>query len=138
FTPPLSAGNQPKNLGLPTEDAPAEIAVGGTLQGAQAAGGAAGGLGSSAPLAATILNGFPAAAPERPENGDLLVAHLRVYGTTSGGASLRSREFSFPILVCDGCLLEGTNEDGACPADTTLTTVETCYAGQDEVYATCE
>lgn len=140
FSPPLNAAGQPKDLGLPAEDAPAEIAVGGTLQGTQGAGGAggAGGLGSSAPLAATILNGFPAAAVDRPAAGDLLVAHFRVLGTTSGGASLRSREFSFPILLCDGCLLEGTDEEGECPVDTVLTEVETCYPGQDETYATCE
>lgn len=54
--------------------------------------------------------------------GRVLVS-VRVTGTTSGGATITSGEYVFPLDLCPGCLL-------AC--DPSLTTVEpTCLVGQD-------
>jgi hypothetical protein len=45
---------------------------------------------------------IPAGAPIGP---GLLVANIRVFGDTLGGDEIESNEFSFPIYVCNGCLV---------------------------------
>jgi hypothetical protein len=45
----------------------------------------------------------PAVAAELPEG--TIVAKVRVFGTTLGGQDVESSELSFPIQICEGCLV---------------------------------
>lgn len=71
-----------------------------------------------------------------------LTAHVKAFGTTLGGVSVESGDFSFPIDACYGCLvsfppeanLPGTQPQPNCLAPTTAGSsnfVTPCYMGQD-------
>lgn len=67
----------------------------------------------------------PSAAPVR------LVAYFKVYGQTTGGQSIESAEFAYPIDACNGCLV--TVPAAGCQ-DTSGGTSATapCVEGQDQ------
>jgi hypothetical protein len=69
-----------------------------------------------------------------------VIAGIRVYGTTLGGTEITSGEFTFPIDVCFGCLvdfpLEAVDDTGAarvCSGSTDSITTSQCIRGQDAV-----
>ena len=57
---------------------------------------------------------------------------VRARGTTLV-SSVRSDAFTYPIELCDGCLMI---DQGACPA--TAVAGNTCYVGQDSSTGCCE
>jgi hypothetical protein len=70
-----------------------------------------------------------------------LIASVRVFGETLGGLELTSSDFTFPIDVCYGCLvdypLEAVQDPGdgsglVCVAASDGITLEACAIGQDE------
>ena len=64
-----------------------------------------------------------------------VVAHIRAFGDTVGGQALESTELTFPISVCDGCLLTYGQRDpttGGC--DLSATPELPCIPGQDAPY----
>lgn len=75
-----------------------------------------------------------------PGSDTLVVANIKVFGTTLGGVDLESGEFQFPIRVCNGCLLSfNGGDDPATPGrDCSLPLPEQsnlpipCRPGQDE------
>lgn len=69
-----------------------------------------------------------------------VIAGIRVFGTTLGGTEITSGEFTFPIDVCFGCLvdfpLEAVDDTGAarvCQGSTDSITTSQCIRGQDAV-----
>lgn len=74
-----------------------------------------------------------------PEARARIIARMRMIGRTTGGSTVRSPEFSFPIEVCRGCLFAaGSDANGDCPPGTTLTLQEFCFEGQDFPVTACE
>ncbi len=70
-----------------------------------------------------------------------LIASVRVFGETLGGQELTSSDFTFPIDICYGCLvdypLEAVQDPGdgsglVCVAASDGITLEACAVGQDE------
>ena len=59
----------------------------------------------------------PSVAPGLPEG--TIVAKVRVFGTTLGGQDVESSELSFPIQICDGCLVSYPAEARDLTADGT-------------------
>lgn len=90
--------------------------------------------GATIPPSATAT-GTPGIAPVEvipPLYGDALLgrvgrllASVRITGTTSGGATVTTGEYLFPIELCNRCLV-------ACDPDLALTE-NTCLLGQDRV-----
>ncbi len=75
-----------------------------------------------------------------PDARVTIFARVRVSGRTTGASTVRSPEFTFPIELCRGCLFRvGADENGDCPAGTTLTPAEDppCFEGQDAPSAFC-
>lgn len=71
-----------------------------------------------------------------------VIANIRVFGKTLGGTELTSGEFTFPIDVCYGCLIDypidavedtGTGEGRVCSGTTENVTTSQCIRGQDAV-----
>jgi hypothetical protein len=71
-----------------------------------------------------------------------LVANIRVFGETLGGVELTSGDFTFPIDICYGCLieypLEALDADDqvgglVCGVEGDGVSLEQCNPGQDEV-----
>jgi hypothetical protein len=68
-----------------------------------------------------------------------VIAGIRVFGTTLGGKEITSGEFTFPIDVCYGCLidypLEAVNDSGGparvCQGSTEGISTSQCIRGQD-------
>jgi hypothetical protein len=60
--------------------------------------------GTDPAISAMFANLIPGSiAPSLPAG--LVVAKVRVFGTTLGGEDVESSELAFPIEVCDGCLI---------------------------------
>lgn len=77
-----------------------------------------------------------------PDARATVVGHIRMVGRTTGGSTVRSPEFAFPLDLCRGCLFKaGAQADGTCPPGTTLTALvpgeDFCIAGQDLPSAVC-
>jgi len=85
---------------------------------------------ASAKLAAAIPKGV----------AQLVLAHVKAFGTTLGGIDVESQEYQFPISVCNSCLIDfSTGTDPAQPlpncaksAETSSNIVYPCNAGQDQ------
>lgn len=70
-----------------------------------------------------------------------LVSYVRFFGKTTGGQSVESNEFEFPVDVCNGCLVNFTDNSNYtapnCVPNTTSATSTTgtpqapCFLGQD-------
>lgn len=59
---------------------------------------------------------------------------VSVFGDTLGGDEIESNTFTFPLFVCDGCLLDcstATTGTGVCPVTEDLPT--SCFPGQDQL-----
>jgi hypothetical protein len=75
-----------------------------------------------------------------PQGDGIVIAKIRVFGTTLGNQAVESGDFVYPIHVCNGCLVAypvGTLQPGMgglpectlVPATTTAVTA--CFLGQD-------
>jgi hypothetical protein len=67
-----------------------------------------------------------------------VVADIQVYGHSLGGQEVESNVFSFPIDICDGCLVSFPQSSinpttGECQATESTSGVLPCYFGQDEI-----
>jgi hypothetical protein len=81
-----------------------------------------GGVAGFAPIFVRIVDQTTiAASPEvqqlmgagTPAVGSVrLVTYVRFLGKTTGGQSVESNEFEFPVDVCNGCLIQFTNNPG--------------------------
>lgn len=127
---------------LPTQGAPRESAVGGSVFNRQTT------LNAQAAVFAPLLTSleaqrlaniaFTAPLVGNPDARARLVARVRMIGRTTGGSTVRSPEFSFPLEVCRGCLYAlGADANGDCPAGTNLEPQEFCFEGQDLPVAAC-
>jgi hypothetical protein len=79
-----------------------------------------GGVPGFAPVSVTIVDrmaieGTPDIAQLQLGFGGAvrLVTYVRFYGKTTGGQSVESNEFEFPVDVCNGCLVNFTNDPSA-------------------------
>jgi hypothetical protein len=70
----------------------------------------------------------PSVAPDLPQG--TIVAKVRVFGTTLGGQDVESSELSFPIQICDGCLVSFPAEARDLTADGTA---YVCKVAGDDV-----
>jgi hypothetical protein len=98
------------------------------------------GGGSDPGFGVATVDVIPAGAPISP---GLVLARMRVFGDTLGGEEIQSNEYSFPIRVCDGCLIsypaeaaDMTQGPGVylCALrseDSTVSTEQICHVGQD-------
>lgn len=96
-------------VGLPTDDSSARrVGLGGTLYNEQAQ------LNTGAAIIATAITSEDAATLQTvPFVADAIatsgqarvLVNLRLVGQTSGGASVRTPPFVFPVDVCQGCLV---------------------------------
>jgi hypothetical protein len=133
---------------LPTSDPSGirETAVGGSLYNEQT------GLNAKAAIFVPLLTGIEAQrlaniALTQPLVGNpdaraTIVGHVRVVGRTTGGGTVRTPAFVFPLEICRNCLLAaGADANGNCPAGTVLTPLKQgddyCQVGQDYVSAAC-
>ena len=107
----------------------------------------AGGVPGYAPVFATIVDAMAIQGASEisglllGQGGSVrLLTYVRFYGTTTGGQSVESNEFQFPVDVCNGCLVGFTNDPSAqtpnCVANalssmTTSTPQIPCRVGQD-------
>lgn len=74
------------------------------------------------------------------EASKLVIAHVKVFGRTTGGLDIESGEFQLPIRACNGCLVSfatGTDTAVALPncakaLDSSSGTSFPCNLGQDE------
>ena len=71
--------------------------------------------------------------------GRTVVAEVRVFGDTLGGAELTSGSFTFVIDVCYGCLVtwveDGLNADGSCNLSISEPVIRNgCFFGQDATF----
>ena len=74
-----------------------------------------------------------------PKRDGIVIARIRVFGTTLGNQPVESGEYVYPIHVCSGCLvaypvgaLMPTGAGQACIAEPTTTTpLDACFLGQD-------
>ncbi len=76
-------------------------------------------------------------------HGDgIVVAKIRAYGTTLGGQEIESGEYTFPLRICNGCLISYPNtansampgNDYVCQSNLPMaTTSPVCFLGQDAV-----
>jgi hypothetical protein len=128
---------------LPSDGATRISAVGGTVYNEQTT------LNSQAAIFAPLLTsleaqrlaniGLTAPLVDNPEARARIVARARILGRTTGGASVRSPLFSFPLEICRGCLYAlGADANGTCPPGTTLTPQQFCFEGQDLPVAICQ
>jgi hypothetical protein len=62
----------------------------------------------------------------------LVVAVIRVFGTTLGGEDIESGDFNLPIRVCNGCLVSFSGDCATPLLDTGSATGLPCSVGQDE------
>jgi hypothetical protein len=69
-----------------------------------------------------------------------VIAGIRVYGTTLGGTEITSGQFTFPIDVCYGCLVDfpldavmDTGMTRICQGGTDKITTAQCIRGQDAI-----
>ena len=98
-----------------------------------------------APSYATMgVDVIPAGHPALPS---VVVAKIRVFGTTLGGTAITSSELDFPITVCDGCLVRYPAEDAdptntmgykcltSASASTTGEEAIPCIFGQDQAFS---
>ncbi|MFZ5895924.1 MAG: hypothetical protein ACOY0T_33015 [Myxococcota bacterium] len=74
------------------------------------------------------------------QGSGLVLAKVKVFGTTLGGQKVESGEYQFPIQICRGCLINyptSTNTGAvgsfSCVAPTQATTSSVCLLGQDQV-----
>jgi hypothetical protein len=72
----------------------------------------------------------PSVAGDLPEG--TIVAKVRVFGTTLGGQDVESSELSFPIEICDGCLVSYPAEARDLTADGTEYVCQVAEAGTGE------
>jgi hypothetical protein len=64
----------------------------------------------------------------------IVIANIRVFGTTLGGVEVTSGEYSFPISLCAGCLISfpaDALEAGVCVATEDVPDQTQCLPGQD-------
>lgn len=134
---------------LPSENGPVEerkTVVGGSLYNQQTT------LNAKAALFAPLLTTAEAqqlanisltqALVGNPEARATIVGNVRMIGRTTGGGTVVSPVFAFPLDICRGCLVAaGADESGACPPGTTLRPLtpgdDFCIAGQDMISAVC-
>jgi hypothetical protein len=71
--------------------------------------------------------------PGASQASSRLVAYFKVYGATTGGQSMESVEFEFPIDTCYGCLVTRP-ADSSCstPISGSTSTTVPCSLGQDQ------
>jgi hypothetical protein len=67
-------------------------------------------------LAVMFANLIPSTVAEKLDRGTV-VAKVRVFGTTLGGTEVESSELTYPIEICDGCLVEYAPADRDLTAD---------------------
>lgn len=76
-----------------------------------------------------------------------VLAKIRVFGDTLGGASMTSSELDFPITICRGCLVRYDVRDATEPASwkcaTTASSMQAaeaspCVLGQDQAFSCTE
>lgn len=77
------------------------------------------------------------------EHGDgIVVAKIRAFGSTLGGQDVESGEYTFPLRICDGCLINYPNtansamggEDYVCQSTAPAAATSTvCFFGQDAI-----
>lgn len=63
-----------------------------------------------------------------------LVTYVRFFGKTTGGQSVESNEFEFPIDVCNGCLVSNYQPPNCVISATSMQSAQTqvpCIIGQD-------
>lgn len=77
-----------------------------------------------------------------PDARATIVGNVRMVGRTTGGGTVRSPLFAFPLEICRNCLLAaGADANGDCPPGTTLKPLvpgaDYCTAGQDRPSAVC-
>lgn len=77
-----------------------------------------------------------------PDARTTIIGHMRMVGRTTGGSTVRSPVFTFPLELCRNCLLAfGADANGDCPPGTTLTPLtpgdDFCHVGQDMPSAVC-
>jgi hypothetical protein len=79
----------------------------------------------------------------------VVLAKIRVFGSTLGGTQITSSELDFPITICEGCLVrypaedddpaQGVNAPYKCATTASTTTTSTdvapCLFGQDQPFA---
>jgi hypothetical protein len=77
---------------------------------------ATGGTPSYAPVSLTILD-QKTALSVASAGGTPVTSYIRFFGQTTGGKSIESGEFGFPITVCSGCLIGASpmSNNPACP-----------------------
>jgi hypothetical protein len=69
-----------------------------------------------------------------------MVVRFRVFGTTLGGQEIESGDYDFPIVICEGCLIDypigansATAPDYLCDQEAEDSQeVKVCYYGQDQ------
>jgi len=72
------------------------------------------------------------------ENIRYVMAEMQVYGETLGGQEVESNVYSFPISLCNGCLVSFPSEaisptTGECQPAPTASDNNVCLVGQDQV-----
>lgn len=91
--------------------------------------------------AAATTSAIPAELVQRLRDSDLLHdaapvrvnALVRAFGSKQGG-SIKSDVFTYPIRICDGCLINSTT---ACPASGTILKGSACNPAQDSAVDCC-
>jgi hypothetical protein len=71
----------------------------------------------------------------------IVIARMRVFGTTLGGQEIESGEYEFPIHVCSGCLVSypsanlvpGAAGEPECSGPAAAASATVCRLGQDQV-----
>lgn len=76
-----------------------------------------------------------------PQGDGIVIAKIRVFGTTLGNQEIESGEYVYPIHVCSGCLVTypaGSSTPGTTPngpecntMSATTTQITACFLGQD-------
>ncbi len=89
-----------------------------------------------------IATSLRAKLPTRSDKTTVLV-NFKAFGVTGGGEDVESDEYTFPVSVCNGCLVDfSTGTDPAQPAPNCAKTAATstelvfpCFKGQDQPVA---
>lgn len=89
-----------------------------------------------------IATSLRAKLPSRSDKLSVLV-NFKAFGVTGGGIEVESDEYTFPVSVCNGCLVDfSSGTDPAQPAPNCAKSLETstdivfpCFQGQDQVVA---
>lgn len=107
-----------------------------------------GGVPGYAPISVTIVDNTTVSSDSALQqvihggygNTYRLVTYVQFFGQTTGGTSVKSDDFEFPVDVCYACLIGFTNDPaetffpncgGAAASTTTSTLPEPCILGQD-------